>query len=177
MAGIFSAMIENLVRMEFFQLMFPFLLTLALMYGVLTWALKEQLPKSARGIIAIIFGFFAMLYSSMNPALYLFLTGLTGPWLMIASALLFIVILLGLVGLDLKTIGKGEKEGGWNWKMGLLALIIVFVFLAFFAGYSNIYLPFGIDLMGSDLWSIIFFVIILAVVMHFLTKEKEEKKG
>lgn len=170
-------MVQNLLQMGFFQFAFPFLLALAIMYGVLSWALEKQLPKSARGLVSIVFAFFVMLYSSMNPEMFMFITGISGPWLMIASLLIFVVILFGLVGLDLKSLGKkAGEEGAWNWKMGILALIIVVILLGFFASYSNINIP-GVNLMDSSIWSILFFVIILAVVMHFLTKDGNSSGG
>lgn len=172
MAGIITSMLQNLLQMEFFQLLFPFMLALAIIYGVLSKT-ESWLPKSARGIVSIILAFFVMLYSSMNPALYLFLTGLSGPWLMIATALIFLIIIFTMVGLDITKIG--DKEKGWNWKTGAFALIIVFIFVAFFAGYSGFGIG-GINIMSSDLWSILFFVVILGIVMHYLTKDEPAKK-
>ncbi len=41
--GIFDTMLTSLVQMDFFQVLFPFLLALAIFYGVLRWALKDRI--------------------------------------------------------------------------------------------------------------------------------------
>ncbi|MFH1294844.1 MAG: hypothetical protein ABIH90_02795 [Candidatus Aenigmatarchaeota archaeon] len=176
MAGIITSMLQNLLQMEFFQLLFPFMLALAIIYGVLSKVADSWLPKSARGIVSIILAFFVMLYSSMNPALYLFLTGLSGPWLMIATAVIFLIIIFTMVGIDITKIGSNDDKEKWSWKTGAFALIIVFIFVAFFAGYSGFGIG-GINIMSSDLWSILFFVVILGIVMHYLTKDEPSKKS
>jgi len=169
--ALLSEMLATLVQMEFFQLLFPFLLALAIMYGVLTWALEKQIPKSARGIISIIFALFVMLYASMNPSLYLFITALSGPWLMIASALLFVVVLLAMVGLDIKTATDKSK---WSNRAIIFALLIVGIFAYFFMGFGGFNL-YGLG-VSSDMVGIVVFIIILVVVMHYLTNEGEKKE-
>jgi hypothetical protein len=168
MNGAFSQMLQNLLRLEFFQLMFPFLLALAILYGVLTWALKEQLPPSARGLVSIIFAFFVMLYSSINPTLYQFLTSISGVWFIVASAILFLIVLFGLVGLK---FGEIEK---WGWAKLGIALIIIYIVAVLFFNAMPAFNP--QILFGSDLWAVIFFIIILAVVLHYLTKEEKKEE-
>jgi len=168
--ALLSDMLATLVQMEFFQLLFPFLLALAIMYGTLTWALKDQIPKSARGIISMVFALFVMLYASMNPSLYLFITALSGPWLMIASAILFVVVLLAMVGLDIKTIGDKSK---WSNRAIIFALLIVGIFAYFFMGFGGFSVGGGIS---SDMLGIIAFIVILVVVMHYLTNEPPATK-
>jgi hypothetical protein len=163
-------MVQNLVRMEFFQLLFPFLLALAIAYGVLTWVFKGKLPNSAIGLISLIFAFFAMLYSSMDPTVYLFLTNISGVWLVVASAILFLIVILGVLGISFNEIGK------WKWPQFAIALIVVLILVVMIFGATPFGLPYWAASFTSDLWTIIFFVVILAIVLYFLTKEKEGKK-
>lgn len=168
--AVITDMLNNLLQMEFFQLLFPFLLALAIIYGVLT-KISKDLPQSARAIISMLLSLFVMLYSSINPQFYLFLTALSGPWLMIACAVLFVVVLFSLVGINLSEIGKKDT---WNTSKTILGLLVAFIFIAFFFGYGVPIIPSGINI-SSDLWSMIFFVIILAIVMVFLTRGEEKK--
>lgn len=157
-------MIQNLVQMEFFQLAFPFLLSLAIIYGVLQTKAGDLLPKSARGLVAIVLSFFVMLYSAATPILYTTITSISGPFLMIAVALLFLIIIFSMVGIDIKTVTD------WSWKTALLAAIIVFVIASLAFGSAGfIGMPFGLN--SSDLWSFLFFLIIMGVVLHYLRKE------
>ena len=62
--GIFGTLVQNMASLGFFQFLFPFLLALAIIYGLLTFALKDRLPKSAMALISLILAFFVMIYSS-----------------------------------------------------------------------------------------------------------------
>lgn len=171
--GVLETMLQNLVNMEFFQLLFPFLLALAIIYGLLRYALKDQLPKSAAGLISIIIAFFVMLFSSWNAWVYVFLTNISGVWLMIASVMLFLVLLLGIVGISFKDLT--EKL----WLKWLVALVIIFIIIMAFFGATTFGIPYW--MAWNDFWTIIFFVVILAIVMYFFSKGEgggapEEKK-
>lgn len=168
MADPFTILIQNMRTMGFFQFLFPFLLALAIVYGVLSWSLKAQLPKPARGIISIIVAFFVMLYSSWNSAIVLFFANVSGYWLIIGSGILFIVILLGLVGVSPEDLLK-EKRAKWAL---VLAIIFIGVLIFFGAGADAlINVP---DWSGtSEFWTIIFFVVILVVVVWWMGSEKE----
>lgn len=172
MADLLSQMVQNLVRMEFFQLLFPFLLALAIAYGVLSWVFKGKLPNSATGLISLILAFFAMLYSSMDPSVYLFLTSVSGVWLVVASAILFLIVILGILGISFTNITE------WKWPQFAIALIVVLIVVVLVFGATPFGLPYWAAAFTSDLWTIVFFIVILAIVLYFLTKEKEEaKKG
>jgi len=160
-----DTMLQNLVNMEFFQLLFPFLLALAIIYGVLYSTAKDRLGKGPIGVISIVLAFFVMLYSSWNSWLYQWLTGVSGVWLAVASAALFLIVLFELIGLKISEIGK------WGAGKTAIGLIIVFILIVVIFGATPFGLPWGYAAFNSDLWTIIFFVIILAIVMWFLTRE------
>ena len=104
--AVLETMLQNLVNMEFFQLLFPFLLALAIIYGILISTAKDRLGKGPIGLISIVLAFFVMLYSSWNTWLYTWLTQISGVWLAVAVAALFLIILFELMGLSLKEIGQ-----------------------------------------------------------------------
>ncbi len=166
--GAFQILIQNMNRLGFFQFLFPFLLALAIVYGLLTWALKDQLPRSARGIIALIIAFFVMLYSSWNSMIVSFFANLSGMWLVAATGILFIVILLALAGQRPQDLLAGAKA---KW-IAVLVLIFIGVVIFFGAGAGWLLSIPGWSIT-SDFWTILFFIVILAIVVFWLGQEGE----
>lgn len=164
-------MIQNMQQMEFFQYLFPFLLTLAIIYGLLNWALKDKFTKSANGLISIIFAFFVMLYSSWNTAIVAFFANISGYFLIAGSGILFIVLLLALFGIKAETHILQEGRAKW-----VFVLLIIFIgALIFFGAGGDMLIGTPAWAVNSDFWTIIFFIIIIAVVMWFFGQDKGEK--
>lgn len=166
LGGGLQQMVLNMQNMGFFQYLFPFLLSLAIIYGVLRYSLPEAIPKSAAGLIAIVISFFVMLYASWNAQIVTFLANISGYWLMAGTGILFLVILAGLFGI------KPDKfyEGKAKWVL-LLALVVI-AFLIFFGAGAESLLRIPFFMTGSEFWTIIFFIIILAVVFVVLGSEE-----
>lgn len=166
----FQTLIQNMMRMEFFQFLFPFLLALAIIYGLLRYALPKQIPKSAAGVISLIIAFFVMLYSSWNYMIVQFFANLGGGFLIVGSGILFLVILLGLVGLKPEEIWQKGKA---KW---IVVLLVVFIASVIFFGAGGTMLV-GIPswAANTDFWTIIFFVVILAIVIFWMGAEAEQK--
>jgi len=108
----------------------------------------------------------------MNPALYQWLTNISGVWLAIASALLFLIVLLGILGIKTEELWKGTYTKGWL--VGLVVLVVVFILVVAVFGATPFGLPWWSYTFNSDLWTVVFFVIILAIVMWFLTRGGEK---
>ena len=173
MADVFGTIVQNMMQMGFFQYMFPFLLALAVLYGILSWAMKDRVPKSAIGLISLILSFFVMLFVSANPGIVTFLMNISGYWLVVGSGILFILILLGLVGVKTEEhILKGEK-GKWTLILAIIAVAILIFFGA--GGQALVGVPSWAA--SSELWTVIFFIVVLAVVMAMVTGEGEKPKG
>jgi len=162
--GAFPQILSDMQSMGFFLYLFPFLLALAIFYGVLTFALEKQLPKPARGLVSVIFAFFVMLYSSWNVMIVSFFANLGGMGLIVGSGILFIAILLGLMGFDIKNLTSGEGKSKWIFILFII-LIGVLIFLGAGAGWL-------IDIPSwsttSQFWTALFFIIILAIVVWWL---------
>ncbi len=172
--GVLDQMLQNLVNMEFFQLLFPFLLALAISYGIMSVALKGKMHKSAMGLIAIIISFFVMLYSSWEPGLFYWLTNVSGVWLLVGSALLFLVIILGLLGIKPEMLWGDQKN---KWVIAVIIIIIIYILVAAIWGTTPFGFSWGFGYMfDSQVFTIIFFIIVLAIVMWFLTREGEAPK-
>jgi len=172
----FPQILQTLQGMGFFLYLFPFLLSLAIIYGVLTFAFggeKKILPKSAIGLIAIIFSFFVMLYSSFNIGIVTFFANLTGAGLIVGSGILFVAILLGLVGFDIGKLTGGEGSSKWVWILGVMVIAL----LIFFAAGAD---QFGLVpkwANSSEFLTLIFFVIVIALAMWWLGAAGEGRGG
>ena len=142
----FPNMIENLQSMGFFLYLFPFLLSLAIFYGILYYVFwdsdegKRKLPKSAIAMISIILAFFVMLYASWNVAIVTFLAQLSGAGLIVASGILIAAVFLGLVGFKITDLTNKDVVGGngrWVFIIGVL-LIGILIFFGAGGGAFNL---------------------------------------
>ncbi len=160
-------MLQNMARLGFFQFLFPFLLALAIVYGLLRWALPEQLPKSATAVISLIIAFFVMFFSSWNIMVVNFFTNIAGEFLVVAVGLLFIVMLLAITGQRPQEL-LADTKAKW-----IVVLLVVFIGILIFFGAGAAWLinvpGFAI---GSDFWTILFFIVILAIVLYWLGREE-----
>lgn len=164
----------NMQSLGLFEFIFPFLLILAIAYGVLRYSLKEILPKSAAGLVSIIIAFFVMNYSgTAGYQLSKFFSNLFGGGLIVASGILVLVIILGLLGLKIGELTIGEKKKpAITW--AFVAAVIFIVFLVA-VGASGSYLPWISPItLTSDFWTIIFFVVVLVIVLWVLGREGEK---
>ncbi len=179
-AGPFGTLLGNLNQMGFFQFLFPFLLVLAIVYGVLKYTVggagdksKAILPASAISLISIVAAFFAINYSGgVGVSIAGFFSSLFGGGAIVATAILLVLILLGLFGIkatDLKD--KSQHNVAFVGIVGVIALIVFSIVV-----WSGNAIP-GISSLrlDSNAWTAIAFVVILLLVMWFLGKEKEEK--
>ncbi len=178
-----SNVVFSLERLGFFQLLFPFLLSLAIVYGVLSWAAKDRLGgKSPVALISIVISFFVMLYAATNSFIVTFLTQFSGVTLIASVGILFLIIVLGMIGVQFKDIFEMGEKGKFNWLKMLIILVVVFIVLSFFFGSSGFFPP-GF-LINNDFWTVVFFIIVLVVAVKFLGGEDAkpaapagEKKG
>ena len=161
----FETLVQNMSRLGFFQFLFPFLLALAIFYGLLSWALKEQIPKTARGIISLILAFFVMLYSSWNVMIVNFFAMISGQFLIVATGIIFIVMLLAFTGTKPQDLMQGSKA---KW---IVVLLIVFIGIVIFFGAGAAWLI-NVPGIPSDFWTVLFFIVILAVMMFWMGQEE-----
>jgi len=169
---VLQQMIQNMMNLGFFQFLFPFLLALAIVYGLLSWALKEQFPPSARGLISLIIAFFVMLFSSWNYYVINFFATISGEFLVVAVGFILIVMLLAITGTKPQDLMKNEKA---KW---ILILLVVFIGIVIFFGAGAAWLiPIPTGMMTSQFWTVLFFIVILALVFWFMGKEEGGGSG
>ncbi len=163
----------------FYTYLFPFLLSLAILYSIINFAFDKRIPKAANGLISIIMSFFVMLYTASNTGITSFFTNLGGQFLIIGSGILFLIVILGLVGFKFEKLTEEHK----NFKWAVVLFLILIGFILFTGAGGMRFLNIQGFAASSDFWTMVFFVVIVAIVFMFLTNEgdgggkKEEKKN
>lgn len=172
-AQVFQNLLGNLGRLGFFEFLLPFLLFLAIIFGVLRFALNEQLDKSAAALISIIGSFFVLNFSgSFGYQIAQFFTLLFGSGLILLSGILIIFIFLGLVGVKPSALFEAR---GHKWAFVLLLVFIGILIFLGAGGGALLSIPTSLGgFTGSDVAAIIFFLIVLGFAVWFLAGEKEE---
>jgi len=166
LANPFPAMVLGLEKIGIYLYLFPFLLTIAVTYGVLSYAMEKQLEKSARAVISVVMGFFVMLFSLWNPGIVVFFANAFGFTLIVAGGLLGIIILLGLVGIKFEDIYKNEKA---KWLVTGTLILVGIVIFAVSAGS----VIFGEGFLeSSEIWTIVLLIAILGFSAWFITQTK-----
>jgi hypothetical protein len=169
--GIFDQMLTSLVGMDFFTVLFPFLLALAIFWGVLTLTVKDRLGKGPIALVSIILSFFVMLYAKQIPGLSMLLTAWSGTTLMIATALLFVIIILGIFGIKTEDLKDRSKI---PWISLLILIVIVYAVIGGVSGIGGINLSMPWLFSNMDVWAIVVFLIVIAIAWHFMTSEKKD---
>ena len=169
--GIFDQMLTSLVGMDFFSVLFPFLLALAIFYSVLMWALKERLGKGPIGLISIILSFFVMLFAKVYiPSLSTLLMMGSGWTLAIASVILFLIIIFGLFGIKLNEI----KD---KWVEVIIALVVIYIIISLlWGGLPGFFVGLPFLSNNADVWTIVLFLAIIGIAWHFLSKDGGDDK-
>ncbi len=171
--ALFDMLVSNLQQMGAFQFLFPFLLALAVFYGVLMYALGDKIKKGPVGMISIVLAFFVMLFAASNPGIVNFLAILSGTTGLVATGILMIVVILGLAGFKLSEVFSGKYS---KWAL-VLVLIAIGILLFMGAGGQNI-IP--SVFISSDITTAVIVIVIIALAMWFMTegeggeKQKEE---
>jgi hypothetical protein len=166
--ALFDNLIINMQNLGMFQYLFPFLLALAIFYGILEWALKDRMKKGPVGLISIVLAFFVMLYANTNPMIVGFFANLGGMTLIVASGILVIAIFLGLAGFQLsKVFEKGYMMWFFVFVIILIGLII------FFGAGGGSFLNVPSFFINSDFTTVIIVIVIIGLAMYFMTHEAE----
>jgi len=164
-----EGLIVNL-RAAGFQLVLLWLLTLAVVYGVLS---HVELPKSitARGVISIVAAFMVLLAAAGTQAAD-FISTLTTSAVVVAFGLIIAMIFLEITGTKVggeHIFAKHPKFFG----AALLILLILIFIGAGGLGILNIGIPF--ISLSDPLIAIIFFLLIMVASIWILVKESGEK--
>ena len=169
--GAWNTIMTELGNLGVFVFVLPFLLALALFYGVLMFVFKDKMPKSAIGIISLVLAFFVMLYTSYNVMIASFFATLGGSALVVGSGILVAAIFLGLIGFKIENL-TGEKAGKSKWFF-IIGLIAIAILVTYGAGAQWL-VPLPTGALTQQFQVAVFFIVILALAMWWLGGEKEE---
>ena len=162
----FPPMILGMEQLGIYLYLFPFLLTLALVYGVLSYSLEDQLAKSARAVIALVAGFFMLMFSFLNPGIVSFFVNLFGFGLIIGSGVLILVFLLGLFGLKPADI-TDEKKAKWIYVAAVALISVVIVT----ASVGTMFWGAMTFFQSTSMWVFVFFIILVIGALWFLSEK------
>ena len=169
--ALFDNLVISMQNLGMFQYLFPFLLALAIFYGILEWSLGGRVKKGPVGLISVVLAFFVMLYANTNPMIVGFFSTLGGTTLIVASGILVIVILLGLVGFKFDEVFKGDYS---KW---FLVFVIILIGLIIYYGAGGGYLVnVPSFFISSDFTAVILVIFIIAVAMWFMTRGEGGEK-
>ena len=156
--------IGEIVTGEFFVYLFPWMLTLAIVYGILE---HYKIPKSesARAVISLVAAFLVL---PLAPSLAGFLTGMVKGLLVVGVGILIMIIFVELLGYK---VGKGESifekhPVGFGIVMILIAVLV-------FVGAGGMEL---LDLqvtLGSDILAVLFFLGAMTLGVWWMTAKED----
>ena len=169
--ALFDNLVISMQNLGMFQYLFPFLLALAIFYGILEWAMKDRMKKGPVGLISIVLAFFVMLYANTNPMIVGFFANLGGTTLIVASGILVIAIFLGLAGFKLDEV---FKKGYMKWFFVFVVILIGLI--VFFGAGGGYFFNVPSFFISSDFTTVIIVIVIIALAMWFMTREEEEKE-
>ena len=169
-SGVFRDILQTADNLGFFLYLFPFLLALAIFFGILNWSVGERLQRGPTALISIILAFFVMLYSSFNTFIVSFFANLSGAGLVIGSGILLVIIFLGLAGFKLQDV---FKEGHAKWAFVLFIIFIgILAFIGAGAGQFGLFPGFAND---PQFITLIFFIVIIALAMWMMASGGKEE--
>jgi small-conductance mechanosensitive channel len=144
-----------------FILVLLWLLTLAIVYGVLA---HVNIPKSmtARGVISIAIAFLVLLAAAGKPAEAAFIQNLVTAAVLIAFGMLIVLIFLEMVG------QRGIFEKHPRFFAGAIILLVILIFIGA-GGLGIINIP---SISISDpILAILFFLVVMGVAVWVMFRE------
>ncbi len=151
------------------QLIFLWMLTLAIVYGVLSHV-KLPNSNSARGVISIVAAFL-VLFAAAATQVTAFLSSIVTSFVAIAFGLLLIIIFLEMTGTK---VGDKHVFGAHP---RFFATIIILIGVAIFVGAARMTGMFNFNIVLSDtIVGMVFFLAIIVAAMWALMKEGGDKK-
>lgn len=148
---------------DFFVYIFPWMLTLAIVYGVLE---NYKIPKSssARAVISIVVAFLAL---PVGPTIAPFLTNMVKGLIVVGVGILVALIFVEMLGYKV-----GKKENIFEkYPVGFGIVLIIIAVLIFIAsgGLEILNIPININ---ANTVSLIFFLIIMILGVWWMTAKE-----
>lgn len=156
--------IGEIVTGEFFVYLFPWMFTLAIVYGILEHYKMPQ-SQSARAVISLVAAFLVL---PLAPTLSGFMTGMVGGLIVIAVGALVTIIFVELLGYKV-----GKKENIFEKHPIGFGIIMIIIAIMVFVGAGGLQLlNFQLDL-SSDVLAALFFLAAMTLGVWWMTSSKE----
>lgn len=165
--------ISQVVGVDFFSMVLPWLLTFAIVYGVLSQLGEENngMPENnaARAIIGIVMAF--IIAPVLSPYA-MELAALSAGFVALIGGILLLVVFVEIAG-----FGQNRKEHGspfFNWNSSLTGLIIAILSILVFVG-SGAPAALGIELPGyiSENYPLLFFLGFMVILVWWMVEDNE----
>ncbi len=156
--------IGEIVTGEFFVYLFPWMLTLAIVYGILEHYKMPQ-SQSARAVISLVAAFLVL---PLAPSLSGFLTGLVGGLLVVGVGILTALIFVELLGYK---VGKGENIFEKH-PVGFGIIMILIAIMVFVGAGGLELLNFQVEL-GNDVLAALFFLGAMTLGVWWMTAKED----
>jgi len=156
--------LENFVVGDFFVYIFPWMLTLAIVYGILEHY-KIPNSQSARGVISIVAAFLVL---PVGPIIAPFLTNMVKSMLVVGVGILVALIFVEMLGYK---VGKGENIFE-KYPVGFGVVLIIIAILVFVSSGGMQLLNIDINIDSNTL-SATFFIIIMILGVWWMTAKEE----
>ena len=156
--------IGEIVTGEFFVYLFPWMFTLAIVYGILE---HYKMPKSesARAVISLVAAFMVL---PLAPSLAGFMTGMIGGLVVVGVGILTAIIFVELLGYKV-----GGKESIFEKHPIGFGVVMILIAIIVFVGAGGLRLL-DIDFsIGGDIIAVLFFLAAMTLGVWWMTSSKE----
>lgn len=158
-------MLENFIGGDFFVYVFPWMLTLAIVYGILE---HYKIPKSpsARAVISLVAAFLVL---PVGPSIAPFLTNIIKSLIVVAVGILVALIFVEMLGFK---VGEGENIFE-KYPVGFGIILIIIAILVFISsgGMDLLNIEISVD---SNILAAFFFLGVMALGVWWITVKEEE---
>ena len=160
-------LVTELTNIGFYNFLLPWLLTFAIVYGLLFKAnLFGDVNKKVSGILAIVIAFFVTFYS--GPVMATYFTTIFAGFATVAAAILVVVMMVALVGF------KMQWEGSKNIRYGTVAVLIAIGVVLFMISAGASWLRW--TLWSNSYVTAIFIILLILAAVAFVMGGDDEKK-
>ncbi len=157
-------MLGNMNRLDFFELLLPWILFLAIIFAILKKSEVFGEEISVNAVIAAVVSFFIINYTPVGMTLGKFFTTLFGLAAVIIAGLLVGILFIGMAGIKPdELLGKANKTA--------IAVLLGFLALIAFISVGGMSF-FNID---SDLVITLFMLLIMLFAIMFIAKGDSDK--
>ncbi|MCD6477416.1 MAG: hypothetical protein J7K87_00215 [Candidatus Aenigmarchaeota archaeon] len=158
-------MTANILSYDFFVYLFPWMLTLAIVYGILEHYKIPQ-SQSARGVISLVAAFMVLPFA---PALASFISGMVKGLIVVGVGILVALIFVEMLGYKV-----GKKENIFEkYPVGFGVVLILIAIIVFVSAGGLSLLNVNLNL-NSDFVTALFVIAIMALGVWWMTAKSGE---